>query len=50
MLGDVAVGHPAAGVRDVEQHLGDSAASGAEEFAFGLDLLLDGLERLRDEP
>ena len=33
----------------VEQHLGDSAASGAEEFAFGLDLLLDGLERLRDE-
>ena len=32
----------------VEQHLGDSAASGAEEFAFGLDLLLDGLERLRD--
>ena len=34
----------------VEQHLGDSAASGAEEFAFGLDLLLDGLERLRDEP
>jgi AcrR family transcriptional regulator len=33
----------------VEQHLGDTAASGAEEFAFGLDLLLDGLERLRDE-
>ena len=32
----------------VEQHLGDTAASGAEEFAFGLDLLLDGLERLRD--
>jgi AcrR family transcriptional regulator len=32
----------------VEQHLGDSAASGAEEFAFGLDVLLDGLERLRD--
>ena len=34
----------------VEQHLGDSAASGAEEFAFGLDLILDGLERLRDGP
>jgi AcrR family transcriptional regulator len=32
----------------VEQHLGDSAASSAEEFAFGLDLILDGLERLRD--
>ena len=34
----------------VEQHLGDAAASGAEEFAFGLDLILDGLERLRDGP
>lgn len=32
----------------VQQHLGDAAASGAEEFAFGLDLILDGLERLRD--
>ena len=32
----------------VEQHLGGSAAGGAEEFAFGLDLIVDGLERLRD--
>jgi AcrR family transcriptional regulator len=32
----------------VEQHIGDEAGSGAEEFAFGLDLLLDGLERLRE--
>jgi AcrR family transcriptional regulator len=31
-----------------EWHLGDSAADGASEFEFGLDLILDGLERIRD--
>jgi AcrR family transcriptional regulator len=31
------------------QHLADSAPSGKTEFEFGLDLILDGLERIRDE-
>jgi hypothetical protein len=31
-----------------EWHLGDSASDGATEVAFGLDLILDGLERIRD--
>jgi AcrR family transcriptional regulator len=30
------------------QHFSGSAPSGNEEFAFGLDLVLDGLERLRE--
>jgi AcrR family transcriptional regulator len=29
----------------IEQHLSETAASGATEFEFGLDLILDGLER-----
>ena len=32
----------------VEYHLSDSGASGEDEFEFGLDLILDGIERLRD--
>jgi AcrR family transcriptional regulator len=31
------------------QHLEPSAPSGGTEFEFGLDLILDGLERMRDE-
>ena len=31
-----------------EQHLMESSHEGEGEFAFGLDLILDGLERLRD--
>jgi AcrR family transcriptional regulator len=31
-----------------EQHLAPSSPDGATEFEFGLDLILDGLERLRD--
>ena len=31
-----------------EQHLMESSDEGEGEFAFGLDLILDGLERLRD--
>jgi AcrR family transcriptional regulator len=34
----------------VEQHISESAASGATEFEFGLDLILDGLEDLLREP
>lgn len=30
------------------QHLSGDAPTGNEEFAFGLDLVLDGIERLRD--
>ena len=33
-------------VEHARQHLRDDAPSGATEFAFGLDLILDGLERL----
>jgi AcrR family transcriptional regulator len=32
----------------VEQHLAAHGDDGTSEFSFGLDLLLDGLERLRD--
>jgi AcrR family transcriptional regulator len=35
-------------VEHAEWHLGDSRSDGATEFAFGLDLILDGLERIRD--
>lgn len=31
------------------QHFGGNAPTGREEFAFGLDVLLDGIERLRDQ-
>jgi hypothetical protein len=31
----------------IEQHLRPSTADGRSEFEFGLDLILDGLERLR---
>jgi AcrR family transcriptional regulator len=33
----------------IQQHLDPSSPSGRTEFEFGLDLILDGLERLRDE-
>lgn len=32
----------------IQQHLGESNPDGRTEFEFGLDLILDGLERLRD--
>jgi AcrR family transcriptional regulator len=32
----------------IEQHMAEPGAEDEGEFAFGLDLLLDGLERLRD--
>jgi tetracycline repressor-like protein len=31
-----------------EQHLDDSRRDGVGDFEFGLDLILDGLERIRD--
>jgi AcrR family transcriptional regulator len=37
-------------VEHIEQHLKPRDPDEEGEFAFGLDLLLDGLERLRDEP
>jgi AcrR family transcriptional regulator len=37
-------------IEHAEQHLAPSSPDGATEFEFGLDLILDGLERLRDEP
>ena len=33
----------------IQQHLDPSSPDGKTEFEFGLDLILDGLERLRDE-
>jgi AcrR family transcriptional regulator len=36
-------------VEHVHQHLGDPDPAEPTEFEFGLDLILDGLERLRDE-
>ena len=33
----------------IQQHLAPSSPDGRTEFEFGLDLILDGLERLRDE-
>ena len=35
-------------VEHIHQHLGESGADERSAFEFGLDLLLDGLERLRD--
>ena len=35
-------------IEHVRQHLEPSSPSGSTEFEFGLDLILDGLERLRD--
>jgi hypothetical protein len=32
----------------VEQHLTESSDEDKDEFEFGLDLILDGLERIRD--
>jgi AcrR family transcriptional regulator len=35
-------------VEHAQQHIEPSSPSGATEFEFGLDLILDGLERMRD--
>ena len=35
-------------IEHAEQHIAPSSPDGATEFEFGLDLILDGLERLRD--
>ena len=35
-------------IEHAEQHLAPSSPDGRSEFEFGLDLILDGLERLRD--
>ena len=37
-------------VEHAQQHLAPESPDGATEFEFGLDLILDGLERLRDTP
>jgi AcrR family transcriptional regulator len=37
-------------VEHAHQHLEPSSPTGATEFEFGLELILDGLERLRDVP
>ena len=37
-------------VEHVEQHLDESIETDEGEFEFGLDLILDGLERLRETP
>jgi AcrR family transcriptional regulator len=37
-------------VEHAEQHIAPSSPDGKTEFEFGLDLILDGLERLRDTP
>jgi len=36
-------------IEHAEQHIAPSSPDGATEFEFGLDLILDGLERLRDQ-
>ena len=36
-------------IEHAEQHLAPESPDGATEFEFGLDLILDGLERLRDD-
>lgn len=35
-------------VEHVKQHLNESSHGGKSEFEFGLDLILDGIERMRD--
>jgi hypothetical protein len=35
-------------IEHAEQHLAPASPDGETEFEFGLDLILDGLERLRD--
>jgi AcrR family transcriptional regulator len=37
-------------VEHIEQHLKEPSEEAEGEFEFGLDLILDGLERLRDSP
>ena len=37
-------------IEHAEQHMAPSSPDGKSEFEFGLDLILDGLERLRDTP
>jgi AcrR family transcriptional regulator len=37
-------------IEHAEQHIAPSSPDGATEFEFGLELILDGLERLRDTP
>jgi AcrR family transcriptional regulator len=37
-------------IEHAEQHIAPSSRDGKTEFEFGLDLILDGLERLRDTP
>jgi AcrR family transcriptional regulator len=37
-------------VEHIQQHLEPASPDGRTEFEFGLDLILDGLERLRDLP
>ena len=37
-------------IEHAEQHIAPSSPDGKSEFEFGLDLILDGLERLRDAP
>ena len=37
-------------IEHAQQHLEPASPDGASEFEFGLDLILDGLERLRDTP
>ena len=34
-------------IEHAEQHIAPASADGKGEFEFGLDLILDGLERLR---
>ena len=35
-------------IEHAEQHIAPSSPDGTTEFEFGLELILDGLERLRD--
>jgi AcrR family transcriptional regulator len=37
-------------IEHAEQHIAPSSPDGKSEFEFGLDLILDGLEQLRDTP
>jgi AcrR family transcriptional regulator len=47
-LADLPPGRYASLVEHVGVHLSGAADADGDEFSFGLDLLLDGLERLRD--